>query len=764
MSLLRAGRLRRVRLRLNPLRLKTVKVERPDATAISRQSLSDLTWSGFEATLQPRSLRRAGSWQAGAWEVYVNVSAGGIRRRRARFVFDASSPLRAVDLTVSQDAVVTAIPTPDSGVNVDVRLDWATLRSARVTGSEVLELAGEIRPAAAAGAAAKARLELRRRGDLARRRIALSLTAAGAFRAEAPLAELGGDRSAVWDLSVVVDGRRIPVLLGDGAEGVAWRAGGRELALERNRRGEAALADREPHPLLGEAGWTEAGELELAGELPGHRSDLDLVLLEEDSAEEHAFPVKRADEGFSARIAPAAVESLAGPLPLAGGTWRILMRPAGEPLGAVPLRLAPELLARTPLATVVDHKPLRLGATEDGDAVLIALRDLDDDERGAYHQRRLLESSYDARRDAPLREAVVYTSFRGRQYSDGPRAIHEELVRRGDPLEHFWVVRDQAARVPATATALRAGSREHYELMARARYLVANDHFPEWFTRRDDQVCVQTWHGTPLKRMGLDRAELRRATQRYRSRWRREVANWQYVISPNRFSTPILRRSYEIEGELLELGYPRTDALAGPGREARSQELRRRLGLPGDKRVVLYAPTYRDHAIDRRGRHRLDVTLDSELLRGAIGDESVLLVRPHHRIVDRVPASPDGLIRDMSSYPDGTELLLAADVLVTDYSSMMVDFAGTGRPLLLFTYDLEAYESQIRGLNVDLAAIAPGPLLRTTDELAGALRDLDGVRADFARRYADFAASFCELDDGHAAARVAERIFGPRPR
>ena len=93
---------------------------------------------------------------------------------------------------------------------------------------------------------------------------------------------------------------------------------------------------------------------------------------------------------------------------------------------------------------------------------------------------------------------------------------------------------------------------------------------------------------------------------------------------------------------------------------------------------------------------------------------------------------------------------------------MMVDFASTGRPLLLFTYDLEAYQNQIRGLNVDLAEIAPGPLLETTEELAGALRELDGVRADYARRYEEFAAKFCELDDGHAAARVADRIFGAR--
>jgi CDP-glycerol glycerophosphotransferase len=114
----------------------------------------------------------------------------------------------------------------------------------------------------------------------------------------------------------------------------------------------------------------------------------------------------------------------------------------------------------------------------------------------------------------------------------------------------------------------------------------------------------------------------------------------------------------------------------------------------------------------------------------------------------------------VSQYPDGTELMLAADVLVTDYSSMMFDFANTGRPMLFFTHDLDAYQDVIRGFYFDFVKEAPGPLLRTTEELAGALGDLDAVRATYADRYEAFVRRFCELDDGHASARVVERVFG----
>jgi CDP-glycerol glycerophosphotransferase len=230
-------------------------------------------------------------------------------------------------------------------------------------------------------------------------------------------------------------------------------------------------------------------------------------------------------------------------------------------------------------------------------------------------------------------------------------------------------------------------------------------------------------------------------------------------VSPSRFASPILRRAYAIEGEMLETGYPRDDILARPDRDELSAQLKRRLGIPEDKRTVLYAPTYRDHMVDRRGRYRLDLHLDLERLKQAVGDDTVVLFRKHHYVVDQVPTDPDGFVRDLSKYPDGTELLLAADVLLTDYSSMMFDFANTGRPMLFFTYDLDAYGDEIRGFYVDFVETVPGPLLRTTDDVVAALGDLDGVQARYAERYAAFRQKFCELDDGNASARVVDRIF-----
>jgi CDP-glycerol glycerophosphotransferase len=232
------------------------------------------------------------------------------------------------------------------------------------------------------------------------------------------------------------------------------------------------------------------------------------------------------------------------------------------------------------------------------------------------------------------------------------------------------------------------------------------------------------------------------------------------VVSPNRFSTPILQRAYAVEGEMLETGYPRDDVLARPDRDTLGLEVRRRLGIPEGKRTVLYAPTYRDNLFDARGRYRMDPQqLDLERLRAVVGEDTVILFRKHHYIVDPVPVDPGGFVLDVSQYPDGTELMLAADVLVTDYSSMMFDFANTGRPMLFFTYDLEIYREQVRGLYFDLAEKAPGPLLGTTDELGAALNDIEAIRGEYTERYSEFASTFCELNDGQAAARVVDRVF-----
>jgi CDP-glycerol glycerophosphotransferase len=371
---------------------------------------------------------------------------------------------------------------------------------------------------------------------------------------------------------------------------------------------------------------------------------------------------------------------------------------------------------------------------------------------------------------------VVYESFEGTQYSDSPRAIHEELVRRKVPLEHLWVVRDAAFDVPGTARALKQGSTEYYDALASSRYVVANDCYPRWFLRREGQTCLQTWHGGPLKTTGLALADRPKAVRAYWRGLAERAQNWRLVLSPGSFATPIIRAAFPA-GEVLETGLPRSDLLLRPEREQLAEDVRRVLGL-ADERVVLYAPTYLDH-LEHRGSQRADrlrdvpeyaadldehayrqgPLLDLEALNHGLPEGPALLYRRHRRVLDRLPKTKAPGVLDVSDYPDVMDLLLVADVLVTDYSSIVFDFACTGKPILFYTPTFEEYRDEIRGFSLDFEAVAPGPLLRTSEDLATALRDPDSIRAAYDERYAAFVESYCGLSDGRASERVVDRVF-----
>jgi len=352
-----------------------------------------------------------------------------------------------------------------------------------------------------------------------------------------------------------------------------------------------------------------------------------------------------------------------------------------------------------------------------------------------------------------LEDTVLFDSWRG-EFSDNPRAISEELHARGPELKHVWVLDPaRAGKVPDWVDPVAPGSARHLSMLGRARYLVANRTAPGFHRKRGGTTFLQTWHGTPLKKIGFEtRRDDSRRSRQARATLERNVPNWDLLLSPNRFSTPILRRAFRFDGEILETGYPRNDLLVAPQAEEIRARTRARLGIADGQRAVLYAPTFRDAA---------PFSLEPEVQQLArdLGDDHVVLLRTHILDADQLSAGHETPFRDVSRYPDNRELYLAADVLVTDYSSLMCDFAVTRKPILLFTPDLAHYRDELRGFYVDLEAEAPGPLLGTAAELKSAVEDLDAVAARSSDAYARFVERFCPLDDGHASARVADALL-----
>jgi CDP-glycerol glycerophosphotransferase len=354
-------------------------------------------------------------------------------------------------------------------------------------------------------------------------------------------------------------------------------------------------------------------------------------------------------------------------------------------------------------------------------------------------------------------DLAVFSAYWDRGMACNPGAIAAKVAELAPRIHQVWVVSAaNAPLLPPGTDHVVPGSRRYWEVMARAKYLVNNVNFPNAVVKRPEAVHVMTHHGTPLKCMGLDQIEYPTASKglNFRQLLAR-VDKWDYSVTSNSHSTRIWERAYPAHYVPLEYGYPRNDVFYR-ATAADIRAVRDRLGIAPGRRAVLYAPTHRDYEASWTPR------LDLATLADRLGDDTVLLVRGHYFYGGA--ASPlaelrrSGRVVDVSTYDPVEDLCLAADALVTDYSSIMFDFANLDRPIVVYADDWEMY-AKTRGVYFDLITEAPGPVARTQDELteilaSGAWRDEASgkARAAFRRR-------FCEFDDGHAAERVVRRVF-----
>jgi CDP-glycerol glycerophosphotransferase len=383
-------------------------------------------------------------------------------------------------------------------------------------------------------------------------------------------------------------------------------------------------------------------------------------------------------------------------------------------------------------------------AARAGGLVVAITAPLADDERGARAQARL-ERAYRASRPTP-ENAVFFESFYGQAASCNPLGIDRALAELSPATRRYWSVVDGSVAIPEGGIRLIEGSRDWWRVRGSARALVVNDWLRKRYRRRGHQKVLQTWHGTMLKKLALDRG----LGLRTRIAVLRERDRWDVLLAQNPYAARIFRSAYAMKRPIWEEGYPRNDVLHDPVRAAHVRSV---VGVPADARVVLYAPTWRDD------RTEMVDFVDLAAFAAELGPDHVLLVRGHSRTLRHgQDLFGPGLI-DVTSYPDMADLLDVADLLVTDYSSVMFDFAATTRPIVFFTPDLAHYSADLRGFYFDLLAEAPGPVVSTREGLRDAvLASVDG-QPEFAARAAAWRERFTPRDDGSAGARVVERML-----
>ena len=382
----------------------------------------------------------------------------------------------------------------------------------------------------------------------------------------------------------------------------------------------------------------------------------------------------------------------------------------------------------------------------------------------AYHAKMVMDEPF-GRIDDKL---VYFQTFSGRGYSDSPKAMYEYMLKAPEYRDYRFV---WSFKEPEKFEFLRNDrtdivkfrTRADNKALRRAKYWISNYRMLDHQHPRKGQVYVQCWHGTPLKRLGYDLESSdnsMNSMQEIREKYRTDAKKFSYLISPSPFTTEKFASAWNLvktnqTHKIIEEGYPRNDRLINTTDEERT-EIRRNLGVD-DKKVILYAPTWRDNQHTSGEGYTYKTEVDFDKLKRELGDEYVILFRAHYLVANSFDFDRyAGFVRDVSSYSDINELYIAADILITDYSSVFFDYANLRKPMIFYMYDLEQYANELRGFYISLDEL-PGPIVRDEDSLIAEIRACDTWKPD--SKYEEFCGKYNPKDDGHASERVLARII-----
>lgn len=384
------------------------------------------------------------------------------------------------------------------------------------------------------------------------------------------------------------------------------------------------------------------------------------------------------------------------------------------------------------------------------------------DERMSSYARHTKAIQTDAK-------VILFSAFDGRNYSDSPKAIYEYMLTdsRFEDYTFVWAFRSPKKFTfvldnPNTYI-VTVNTTSYEQTCAKAKYWFFNYRIADHIFPKPDQVYVQLWHGTPLKRLGYDIAisdNAMNSKAEIREKYRVDAQKFKYILAPSAFAAEKFISAWNLKAvgkadTVLEAGYPRNDFLINHT-PADTAQIKRALRLPEHKKVILYAPTWRDNQHDANVGYVYKTEVDFDKLKTALGEEYIILFRAHYLVANHFDFKKyAGFVYDASGVSDINRLYVVSDMLITDYSSVFFDYANLKRPMIFYMYDLESYAGEIRGFYIDIAEL-PGPIVQTQDKLTEAILHAKQNQPAFAEKYRRFNQKFNYLDDGHASARVVE--------
>jgi Putative glycosyl/glycerophosphate transferases involved in teichoic acid biosynthesis TagF/TagB/EpsJ/RodC len=357
-----------------------------------------------------------------------------------------------------------------------------------------------------------------------------------------------------------------------------------------------------------------------------------------------------------------------------------------------------------------------------------------------------------------------FESFLGKNYSGSPKYIYEEMLRNSKykDFQFVWAYNnDDKKIIPGNPIIVKRGSKEYFEYLGRAKYIINNVIFPI-HKKREETVYLQTWHGTPLKKLGFD-ITIDGPEILGRENFYIESKMWDFLISANSYSSSIFKRAFKYEREILEYGYPANTIFYNDNMQKNIQKkVKNKISFPKDKKVILYAPTWRDNAATISWSFEYEFNFDLDELYNALSDKYVLLIKLHHLVSDtlKVDKKYSNFLINCSDYSDIQELYTITDICITDYSSVFFDFAHSKKPILFYAPDYKIYDSEIRGFYLSIEQDLPGPLLVNTEELINSINEIEYVNEVYKDKYGYFIRKFCDTgSEKNCSSKIIEKIL-----
>lgn len=304
---------------------------------------------------------------------------------------------------------------------------------------------------------------------------------------------------------------------------------------------------------------------------------------------------------------------------------------------------------------------------------------------------------------------ILINSYGGKKYDDSPRVIFEYMItqKKYDKYKIYWAFDNPERFEIKKAEKIKTNSLKYFIIALKAKYWITNSSIEKGLKfKNKNTIYINTWHGTAIKKMGKDAPD---------TAFQFRTSKYDVMYAQSRYDIDVFSRAFDLPKDIFALvGLPRNDELFDIN-DKEIKEIRNKLKIPKDKKVILYAPTFREYNRDKNGC-LIAPPINLKKWKDKLSEKYIILFRAHYEVNHVLGIKDDDFIHNVSDYDNLIELMKISDILISDYSSIIFDYSILKRPIYSYAYDYEEYKSK-RGMYIDIKTELPNGICEKEDEL-----------------------------------------------